>query len=348
MIGTSAGTKRQVVYVVGAGLSAGLGFPTIGSLLVGIWPRLEARGLADELADVIRFHHPSFNPALSDTFPNIEELLSEMQANSQLFASSRPATGRFTSQALDDRRQALLLELAEWFHELQASALTDPPAWLSQLVQKVRSEKAQVVSFNWDLALDQMLFGDELARADYALASRRKGPRLIKPHGSLNWYEESSGRPLKSSKKFRLCGSGPDKVYAFRPYRAPTSTRRRYMPLIVPPVYSKEFHGELFTRLWQQTVSVISTASEVRFLGYSLPSADFHARFILRCGFHNQESGELREDGSRAHATGRARVTVVDPSTTAAGRIEAAVGWPCDYHATTIEDWVSSGGLTFG
>lgn len=139
----SVKAKSRIVYVVGAGLSAGLGFPTIGNLLSGIWPRLEAAGLADELADVIRFHHPAFNPALHDTFPNIEELLSEMQANSQLFDSSRPATGGFTSQSLDERRQGLLLELAKWFHEIQAKALSDPPVWLSQLAETIRAEKAR-------------------------------------------------------------------------------------------------------------------------------------------------------------------------------------------------------------
>jgi hypothetical protein len=337
--------QKKVVYVVGAGLSAGLGFPTISNLLAGLWPRLLDKGMADNLAEVIRFHHPSFNPALVDTFPNIEELLSEMQANSQLFGSSRPATGKFTSNELDERRQGLLLELAEWFHEIQAKALADPPSWLVQLVDAIRAEEAQIVSLNWDLVLDELLFGNALSRADYALTEKQKGPRLIKPHGSLNWYEARSGRHLRASKKFHLCGEGDDEVYAFRPYRAPSSKRRRYMPFIVPPVYGKEFHGELSRRLWRQTVSVISTASEVRFMGYSLPTADFHARFILRCGLHNQESGELKRNGSRAHATGRARVTIIDPSADGAIRIEAAVGWPCQHHVQTIEDWVGGGGL---
>jgi len=193
--------------------------------------------------------------------------------------------------------------------------------------------------------LDELLFGGTLSRENYALSKSTKGPRLIKPHGSLNWYEENSGRHLKADKKFQLCGSGADKVHAFRRYRAPSSTRRQYMPFIVPPVYAKQFQGELSKRLWQQTVSVLSKASEVRFLGYSLPVADFHARFILRCGFHNQTLGELREDGERDHATGQARVTVIDPNAESAERIEAAVGWPCAHHAMKIEDWISSGAL---
>jgi hypothetical protein len=60
--------------------------------------------------------------------------------------------------------------------------------------------------FNWDLVLDELLFGDELKKLDYACGNRRKGPRLIKPHGSLNWYEHESGHHLKEEKRFELFG----------------------------------------------------------------------------------------------------------------------------------------------
>ena len=331
--------KGGIVYVVGAGFSAGLGFPTIRGLLEAIWPRLEGAGYADSIADIIRFHHPSFNPYRPDTFINIEHLLSEMQANEELFDSSRPATGRFTADELVERRQNLLLQLADWFHELKQTALTAPPSWVSDLALRMREEKAQIVSFNWDLVLDELLFGDALSRQNYGFTLRRTGPRLLKPHGSLNWYEQSSGKHLNDTKKFRLYGAGSKAVYAFRPYRAPRSSKRKYIPLIVAPVFNKQFSSPVFQHLWREAVSMLSTASEVRFLGYSLADADFHARFILRCGFHNQENGELRADGKRNAATGRAAVTVVDLNPEIGLRIQEMVGWPVEFHGTTVEDW---------
>jgi len=117
------------------------------------------------------------------------------------------------------------------------------------------------------------------------------------------------------------------------------------MPLTVPPDYLKNFENDIFKHLWQETVSVLSTATEVTFLGYSLPYADFHARFILRCGFHNQVEGELKEDGSRAGATGRARVTIVDPDVDGPKRVMGMVGWTCEWHQQTVEEWVAAGGL---
>lgn len=334
--------SRNVVYVVGAGLSAGLGFPTISNLLPHMWKRLKKAGLANDLAKIIGFHHPAFNPSLISTYPNIEQLLSEMQANEQLFAASRPATGLFTADALLSIRQGLLLELAAWFHELKEAAVKKKPQWLTDLVHQMKQENAQIISFNWDLVLDELLFGDDLTGACYGFGANGGRVRLIKPHGSLNWYEHQTGQHLKAESKFHLTGKGNSRVHAFRRYRAPASSRRIYMPLIIPPVYAKQFEGDAFRHLWQETVSVISTASEVRFLGYSMAPADFHARFILRCGFHNQVAGALNKDGDREPPTGRAVVTIVDPCEdgSVAKRITDLVGWECTVHTETIAQWM--------
>ena len=145
--------KSKVVYVVGAGLSAGLGFPTINSLTRAIWPELTAN-TANAIADIIRFHHPDFDPSLSGTFVNIERLLSEMQANEELFnSSSLLVRAGFSREELRERRQSFLLEMAAWFHKKQRAALKTTPPWLSQLVERMQAQNAQVISFNWDLVL---------------------------------------------------------------------------------------------------------------------------------------------------------------------------------------------------
>jgi len=53
-------------------------------LLVKVWDRLEP-SLRKKLAKIIRFHHPDFDPARPTTFPELEELLSSMEANRELF-----------------------------------------------------------------------------------------------------------------------------------------------------------------------------------------------------------------------------------------------------------------------
>lgn len=181
-----------------------------------------------------------------------------------------------------------------------------------------------------------------MSASSYGLSEQAKGPRIIKPHGSLNWYEKSTGQHLKPDKVFSLFGSDDDEILAFKRYRAPKSSRHTYMPLIVPPVFSKDFSDPLFQPLWRETVAVLSTAAKVTFLGFSLADDDFHARFILRCGFHNQTDGELLTRGRRSHPTGQAKVAVVDPCEHSRAKIQSVVGWPIEEHAMTIEKWVAS------
>jgi hypothetical protein len=51
------------------------------------------------------------------------------------------------------------------------------------------------------------------------------------------------------------------------------------------------------------------------------------------------------DDGSRAAATGRARVTIVDPVKDGPVRLMNLIGWHCDWRQQTVEEWVAAGGL---
>ena len=151
-------------------------------------------------------------------------------------------------------------------------------------------------------------------------------PVLIKPHGSLNWFEDHLGQHIKADRKFLLTGENEKRVYAFRKFRAPQSSKREYTPLIVPPVHSKNFDKPVFRHLWRQCTKLLSTADRVVFLGYSMSTIDFHAQFIMRCGFQNQVDGELVKGGRRGAASGPAEVVVVNPDRTAALRTRGVAG----------------------
>lgn len=271
------------------------------------------------------------------------QLLSEMAVTEEFLESGFTAETRTTSMSLELQRQKVLLELSSWFHHIQESACRTPPVWLTKIVKRMKYEKAQIISFNWDLVLDERLFGGRLCRSSYGVGDDETGPRLIKPHGSLNWFEYNTGKNIKDSKKIPLLKTNKDQVYAFTRFRAPSSSRRTYMPTIIPPVYTKNFRAPLFGRLWGQSLSVLCNATHVIFLGYSLPVADFHARFMLRNGFYNQENGGPQKSRSELNPKKRARVTIVDPDEIAAKRIEDTVGWKCEWHKMKIEDWVELG-----
>ena len=343
--------QRECVYVVGAGFSAGLGYPLTSDLLFRFWQRID-NDLKSRLVDVIKFHHPGFRPERFASFPNVEQLLSEILVNEQLFNASPQSADNFRKADLQKLQKDLLLEIAGWFHEI--SNKTKPAgtcsAWLRQFGERVSNENAAIISFNWDLELDRLLFQGNLDASSYGFRSDGGSkPVLLKPHGSLNWFEAKQGMFLKNSKRveiFRTTGKG-DAVYAFLAFRAPISSKkgRTYTPLIVPPVYLKSFEKPVFETLWQNCTSVLSTAQRIIFLGYSMPLADLHAQFIMRCGFHNQTEDERTKSRKRKVAAGMVEVIVVNPDRGAAERIQGVVGpdHNCKWVSAPVAEWIRSG-----
>jgi hypothetical protein len=179
-------SSKRTVYVIGAGFSAGLTYPLVHDLLIRLWERL-SQPQQEQLTAVIKFHHPEFTPAKRTSFPTIERLLSEMMANEQLFEASRSAPGSFTYEDLVAIRRDLLLAVADWFHEIHEATFKSLPEWLVSFRDKVLEDGDTIISFNWDLVLDELIFGDKMNGKSYGFGSLVRGSTtLLKPHGSLN------------------------------------------------------------------------------------------------------------------------------------------------------------------
>lgn len=338
---------RDSVYIVGAGFSAGLGYPLTADLLQRLWPRLEDDDFRERLQKVIEFHNHGFNPEHFSSFPNVEQLLSQIEVNDQFFDMSRYYIGEFTREKLRNIQQGFLLAIADWFFALTQTDRMKraQDSWLKKFKERIIAERAAVISFNWDLVLDDLLFGDTLDATSYGLGSgNTDAPLLLKPHGSLNWFEGEAGRFVKENMRFVVHPHESHSIYAFRDPTRGLSTKhdRVYRPLIIPPIFHKKFDNPIFTKLWQRATSELSTAKRVVFLGYSMPDADLHTQFIVRCGFYNQLKGEVNEHGTRVPGTGAAEVVIVNPDRGAAQRILAAVSTAskCQWISTPASDWI--------
>jgi hypothetical protein len=163
------------VYVIGAGFSHGCGYPLTSKLLPGAWSRLAGSDRAD-LESIIRFHYPRFDPHTEDTFPNIEQLITQIAVNIDLFDGSRRHIGKLRKRMLVAAREALFREIFDWFHTLYPAASSTP--WLQEFVERIKREQAAVICINWDLLLDQALWGNTLSASGYGLTTTlaRKGP----------------------------------------------------------------------------------------------------------------------------------------------------------------------------
>jgi hypothetical protein len=317
-------------------------------LLVKVWDRLEAP-LRKKLTAIIQFHHPEFDPTRATTFPELEPLLSSMEANRELFHHTRKATGNFRPKDIQEVTEGLLWHVAQWFEIIHEGVRTGPNTWVQKFAKAVRQDRSTIISFNWDLVLDELLLEEVRSPSQYGFEGSGEGPILLKPHGSLNWFDEKQAGRLKDSFKIPLATSGKHATYAFTRFRSPKSKKgNRYQPLIVPPHYMKRFDRPGFKEVWNACVSKLSTAREVIFIGYSLPPSDFHARFMLRCAFHNTTDGVIVAPRQRGKPVGPPSVTVVNPDQTSARRIESATTPNASFkwRPSTAQDWVQE--ETFG
>ena len=320
-------TQRRRVYVIGAGFSEGLGYPLMKDILAGLWNHVGDTEFKQRMVRAMKFYYPNCRGA---NFPNIEELLSLMVVNQQLLDSSRQYEREFAKEDLGNLQHSLLLKVSKWFHCILQGVNPSMAdfRWLYDFRDRVMRENAVIISFNWDLVLDQLILGENLNASSYGLSrTLSEGPVLLKPHGSLNWFERNPGRFITDKKRTLIFHrKRSTRVYAFREFRAPVSTTdREYAPLIVPPVYSKDFAKPAFTTLWQNCTNFLSTASRVTFIGYSMPATDLHAHLIMRCGFHNQLKARLTR-ARRGSPARPAEVIVIDPSPDTAYRIRTMVG----------------------
>ena len=335
---------RDDVYIIGAGFSAGLGYPVTEKLLFKTWQRL-SESEKRKVGKVIRFHYPFFNPKKKETYPDIEKLLTVIKVNEDLFDASRPVTGNFKKEELENVREILLYEITSWFHEIYKKSKNIK--WLKKFINRINSENAGIISFNWDLVLEHLLFDENSLSHGYGLRGNLKknndAPVLLKPHGSLNWYEESQVNKVKNSKKIIVYKGGGNNIEAFLfPRKIISKSNIRYLPLIIPPTYMKEFHRPIFKKLWRHATDLLSTAKNIYILGYSLPEDDLHAEFILRCGFHNQKEGRLKSNGERGVSTGLANVYIVNPDKKVKIRFDKVTGTGIKnkFINKKVEDWL--------
>lgn len=311
------------VYIIGAGFSAGLEFPISNKLLEFIWPAIpkNKRKMAEK---VIQFHNHNFLPNHPHTFPDVEVLLTQLDTNIELFNHTRRSEGNFKKTDLIAAKNELLVAMAREFHSTHKTVFDNLEnySWLEKFRDHyVKSENSTIISFNYDLILEELLFKDAPSPNHYGFGKQKSKPQILKPHGSLNWFSESSSKGrLKEDRVKRL--SPKDDVGVFAYFRQPNSKRKYdYIPHIVPPTFMKKFDGYVFKNTFQKAVSALSKAEKVYFLGYSLPKADFHSNFMLRCGLYNQVHGEITKEGKRTDPVGPAEIKIVNPSIEAVNNV---------------------------
>lgn len=153
-----------------------------------------------------------------------------------------------------------------------------------------KCEEVAVLSFNYDILLDQALLQEDY-KPNYYLENienlsptkeYEKEVALLKPHGSLNW--------LVCNKDYKDCNKitvdwapGPEGPYGFRPgnWQTGTAGEKYNLPplLIVPPENKnrnrkKSREDQFLESVRKEAKSILQKVEKVAFVGWSVPETD--------------------------------------------------------------------------
>lgn len=220
----------------------------------------------------------------------------------------------WVTEADNLRHRALFLDISNAIaHVLEADVagadrlLRDrAPDWLPRLLRRWHDQRCTVLTLNYDTlteraAANVSLTGGARIRArdlypplltDAALRSGGGAPaselesfRLLKLHGSTNWYY--SGRPQARGEPIYFVPppeeTGPDTDRAGEHEQRLRAVADKY-PFLVPPIYDKSplLTHETIRALWFDAGEALRRARRLVCLGYSLPSSDLTMMHFLR------------------------------------------------------------------
>lgn len=157
----------------------------------------------------------------------------------------------------------------------------------SRLVNKLGPTDT-IISLNYDTALDSALgrcgwdpktgygLGGGMRKVEWNPVNRDeslniKDVRLLKLHGSVNWFVKGNYSNLSKALKSKpVFVSGPRK-----------NEVKDHMRQIVPPIYGKYFEHSHWEGLWNQAFKALCEANTLVVIGCSLVNTDFHLRALL-------------------------------------------------------------------
>lgn len=228
-------------------------------------------------------------------FDNFEVLLSYL-ATPQPFLDE--------SENLDNQRFFLeiTLQLAEELWSVQHHTMgSSAPRWLTGLLKKWNDQRAAVITLNYDTVVEAAIpeatpggsyrniypFHVNFPWGTYGGSQYGPTPRttfrLLKLHGSLNWFY---GGPTAPSTTWPV-DSGHIGRWVNREEIPNFSEIRRSMtglqPLIVPPTFGKSayFENILVRETWTEARKELLDSKRLFLLGYSAPQADVQVRTLV-------------------------------------------------------------------
>ncbi len=221
---------------------------------------------------------------------------------------AQPHPWKSPEERLADRAAfvGLVRQLAHLLRSREAEAVAGgPPDWAARLIRAwaAGSGEATVVTLNYDTLVERLAWhvgGEELQdvrlyqlplthlaqrTATVPGGSPRGAFRLLKLHGSINWYAQESENARGIEQVYYVPVDSASPATDAGPAREQLGINRAdLVPLIIPPVADKGgyYDSQMVRAQWRAFADALDAAGEVVFIGYSLPQSDLTMRLFLR------------------------------------------------------------------
>lgn len=315
------------VFVLGAGASAFAGYPLASTLVSFIRDfqslELTTAQIASRVLDKLNQAEFLFSKHIvrdPNRVPNLEELLTYLELY-RSFPGTIFASNPWDSSDSAGIRRLITEKFLEYQYDLNKTAWgpqTRSPSHISELDHlrnvalgwpKILRPGDTIITFNWDILHEVMLWRAKLwsYRDGYGFQCGKQGENdeftkilLLKLHGSVNWVQEYDSSPVTEIANIAdFFVDSKD----WQPRSHYSQAQRDSGRKLVLPTYLKDISSNrALLNVWTKAHSLLSQASEMYVIGYSLHRVDHPARLLF--GIALSENPHLK------------RVTVVSPDAT--------------------------------
>lgn len=276
--------REGAVALLGAGFSRSVGLPLMSELL--------QRSVPSDMSEIVR----CLGGFGADGQLGIEEFLTISD-----FEDSIRLGGR-------ERNVSYLSSFAADIANSMFRMRRIPAFWRS--VVELLDCCGTIVSLNWDTLVE--IQARALGRpVSYSGATISGGTRILKPHGSIDWFRSSRTGKLSSREFFAPLFRG---YLRYRPlseephfFGVPedfAALFNRVPPVIVAPTHIKAVPAGPLRRIWGEVYRALAKASDVIIIGYSMPPSDHLIRVMLQRAIRYQQILKFQE---------APRIVIVDP-----------------------------------
>jgi hypothetical protein len=326
------------VVILGAGSSASCGIPLSKDILrEAMCSTKSGQYNRKDIHKFLSYVYPDFEKGYRN-YPNIEDFLNQIEIALKFNTKEFIDSPLWPRSRIEGVKQAVVDTIADHIWQFFVTSLPSCEA-LEHFIGKHVPAGNVIVTFNWDLTVERALaFRRSSTPIAYDYSPDAKSRvTLLKPHGSINWFETDALKKAGVSVREQLDSHVSQVDF---PNLLISRDLIDASPVIVPPIMNKEFADRsIFQKTWTSVYDAISSARVLTILGYSLPREDQFARFVFRRALRNNV---LRTQKNKSEPL---EVIVVNPDEAVEGTFGRIVGREqikYRFHRARFEDFVDS------